>query len=393
MDEPTTRVADFYRRHPYPGPVGVQLRADSFPGWLLAQVERESYPRRWGLLDLGCGTGPALAPIAALHPAAQVVGVDLSEASLAQIPSEGLPNLGLLRADLLDDRTVDLLLEQAPGGWDVVWCSGVLHHLSDPALGLRQIKRLLAPDGVVSLMVYGHYGRLPAARMARAITLLQPYDDERALGLVRDLLGSLDQGPLSRPPWNDRAPDVELADRYLHPLARSFKVAELLTLLAEEGLRPLRWLEPRAWSPRAALGPGRAAELAEALPPTQRWQWMEQLFDHNALELLLTHSGTADRAVAPLGPELVVDWNPQAALRVAERTLGLGRFVERAEVRLRAGPWEPLDAPGLALARAVAGPTRLGELLEAIPGGPSPELEQAAARMLDAEWLYRPPES
>ena len=43
--------------------------------------------------------------------------------------------------------------------YDVIVCSGVLHHLEDPASGLRQLRSMLADRGVIQLMVYGKHGR------------------------------------------------------------------------------------------------------------------------------------------------------------------------------------------------------------------------------------------
>ena len=43
--------------------------------------------------------------------------------------------------------------------FDHVVCTGVLHHLADPALGLRALREVLAPGGAMTLMVYARYGR------------------------------------------------------------------------------------------------------------------------------------------------------------------------------------------------------------------------------------------
>lgn len=46
---------------------------------------------------------------------------------------------------------------QAP--FDYIDCCGVLHHLDDPDAGLAALTRVLAPQGGIGLMLYGHYGR------------------------------------------------------------------------------------------------------------------------------------------------------------------------------------------------------------------------------------------
>lgn len=403
MDEITRRVQALYRRLPYPNSGGWQLRADSFPDWLLAQVDREPYPRRLRLLDVGCGTGAALVPIAAMHPDAAVIGLDLSEASLEIAGQRGasLPNLTLLQGDLLDEASVDALLALSPSGYDVIWCSGVLHHLSDPDRGLAHLRRLLAPDGVLSLMVYAHFGRLPVARLARAVQLIAgpdaPFEAREAL--VRALLSSLEGGSLTRPPWDDglRAPPAELADRYLHPWARSYRVEELLGSIESHGLRMLRWLEPRAWSPAATLGPGPAAEALDALPPRARWTALEQLLDHPGLELLVTHGDRAERPPLQLQaqPEQLLTWNPQAAVRVVERRLTTGRFPERVEARLRAGPYVELQGLDAVIAQLIQGPipaqALAREALNRLPVGEE-EAWASLARLVQEEWIFAPSE-
>jgi SAM-dependent methyltransferase len=43
--------------------------------------------------------------------------------------------------------------------FDLIVCTGVLHHLLDPDLGLRALRAVLRPHGAMRLMVYAPYGR------------------------------------------------------------------------------------------------------------------------------------------------------------------------------------------------------------------------------------------
>ena len=43
--------------------------------------------------------------------------------------------------------------------FDLVVCTGVLHHLPDPDDGLRALRDVLRPGGAMRLMVYARYGR------------------------------------------------------------------------------------------------------------------------------------------------------------------------------------------------------------------------------------------
>lgn len=394
MNDTTERVRAFYERYPYPDPSGLQIRADAFPSWLIAQVDREAWPRGLTLLDAGCGTGAALAAPAALHPELRAVGVDLSEPSIRKASQRlsGLANVRLFVGDLLDPALAEALRAEAPAGFDVIYLSGVLHHVADPGALLRQLATLLAPDGVISLMVYAHYGRLPATRLARALQLALPDAPERRGELARALLDSLEPGPILRAPFDDgrTVGEVELADRYLHPHARPMRVAELLDLLDGAGLRWLRWLEPRAWSPRAVLGPGPAADALEGLDMRTQAQVLEELFDHPALECLVTHASRDERAPPEEDPMLwVIDRNPQVALSTVTRAVGPTRLDEGVSTRLRAGPREPLVGPDAALFLAIDGPIRASELVEQLGMAP-PVAADALRRLLSRELIFRP---
>src|SRR3954467_6652643 len=110
----------------------------------------EPYREDRDILVAGCGT-MAAACYAYLYPSARMVGIDLSAASLAheQLLKDkyNLTNLTLHR----------LPLEQAGSlgaSFDFIASHGVLHHLADPAAGLRALREVLRRDGVIALMVY-----------------------------------------------------------------------------------------------------------------------------------------------------------------------------------------------------------------------------------------------
>ena len=56
--------------------------------------------------------------------------------------------------------------------FDQIVCTGVLHHLADPDTGLRALRRVLAPDGAIQVMVYAVYGRAGLYMMQEYCRLL-----------------------------------------------------------------------------------------------------------------------------------------------------------------------------------------------------------------------------
>ena len=71
--------------------------------------------------------------------------------------------------------------------FDLIVCTGVLHHLPDPDLGLRALRNVLNPKGALQLMVYAAYGRA-------GIYMLQEYC--RVLGIGTDTAELRDLGAL-----------------------------------------------------------------------------------------------------------------------------------------------------------------------------------------------------
>jgi SAM-dependent methyltransferase len=144
--------------------VKAQYEESPYPRWVTAGVHREVPPPVRALaagkriLIAGCGTGREAIEAALIFPAAAVTGVDLSRRSLAyalrQARQRGLGNLALCQADLL-------LISRVGTGWDFIVCAGALHHMRDPAEGLRALAGVLAPRGVLRVGLYSRIGRAP----------------------------------------------------------------------------------------------------------------------------------------------------------------------------------------------------------------------------------------
>lgn len=125
------------------------------------------------VLDVGCGSGFATALLAKKLPQAQVVGVDLSaQAIIMAIDKyQHQPNL---QFQVGNAQSLPFIEQQ----FDLVISTGSIKHWPDPALGVREMLRVLNPNGR-SVMVetdpyaseqkaryfvsYWHYGfaRLP----------------------------------------------------------------------------------------------------------------------------------------------------------------------------------------------------------------------------------------
>lgn len=121
--------------------VGEQRHASSYD-WLAAALPAGA---RRGI-DLACGDGPLLARLSVDHPATEWLGVDLSAGELALARRR----LGLA-TPLLQARAQALPL--ATGGVDAVACHMALMLMDDADRVLAELRRVLAPAGVLVAVV------------------------------------------------------------------------------------------------------------------------------------------------------------------------------------------------------------------------------------------------
>lgn len=130
------------------------------------------------VLDAGCGTGRALPALrAAVGPAGTVLGADVTPAMLAAAMRAGRHgDAGLALADVTR-------LPLRDGCLDAVFGAGLISHLPEPEAGLRELARVVRPQGRLAL--FHPVGRAAlAARKGRPITP----DDLRAEPNLRPLL-------------------------------------------------------------------------------------------------------------------------------------------------------------------------------------------------------------
>ncbi len=117
--------------------------------------------------------------------------LDRSAAALAiaraRAEARGLTNIVWEQRSLLD------LPGSGLGPFDYIDCCGVLHHLPDPAEGLRALLSVLAPGGGMGLMVYAPHGRTGVYMMQDALRRLAPPDEtpQQRLDIARRVMKHL----------------------------------------------------------------------------------------------------------------------------------------------------------------------------------------------------------
>ena len=221
---------------------------------------RRDFRRPFLALVAGGGTGDGAIMLAQQLADAGVGGevlyTDLSRA--ARAIAEARARARRLTNIRFETLAIEDLAGAGLGSFDYVDCCGVLHHLADPAAGLKALAGLLAPDGGMGLMVYGALGRAGVYPMQALLRMLAGATGDKArIALARRLLDQLPAtNLLKRNPFvgdHFSGGDAGLYDLLLHGRDRAYRVPEIAKLAAAAGLRVTAFIEPARYDPAAYL--------------------------------------------------------------------------------------------------------------------------------------------
>ena len=287
-------VSRQYERWRYPPPVE-DLQAWSATNWDCfdpVHAHRIFWPDRdyrpdLDILIAGCGTNQA-AVFAFSNPDANVVGVDISQPALDHQQylkdRHGLANLQL---NLLPIEELPTLRRE----FDLVVSTGVLHHMADPAAGLKALAGCLRPDGVMALMLYAKYGRIGVELLELVFRDLGLGQDEASVQIAKDTIAVL---PADHPVQSylkrarDLQDDAALVDTFLHGRARSYTVDECIDFVNSVGLEFQGWFHKTPYYPQdLADQPGGYFSALNALPENKIWSAMERLQTMNGCHFFM----------------------------------------------------------------------------------------------------------
>ncbi len=346
-------------------------------------------PSRARVLEVGCGRGGNLLPMAANLPGATFLGVDRSPVQIAHArrvaADAGLRNVTFVDADFEG-------LDAADGAFDFVVCHGLLSWIppSGRAALLARIGRWLAPAGVAHVsfnVLPGWYERLAARDWLRfaAASMGVPAEGAReSLRWLRDRVSPeladyrrrLDAVARRL----DETDPAYVEHEYLAPDHHPLHVRAFLDEAARAGLAYLGDAIPAATA--LELLPGEARERARPLATADRQQLVDFVLGTPFRRALLVRASAATARAWEAPAEL----DPRAfrALHLASRlrpTASPGTFEE-------AGQLVQVPAPAVqralrALAEAAPAPLPFADLAR----GCAPEEGEALAAELFDLWL------
>ena len=274
-----------YTMWPYPDATGSDAItvAPSLEAYNLANDQAIIWPDRpyrskLNVLVAGCGTLEAFA-VAHSNPEMQVTGIDISASSLDHAKyfarQHHLSNLELLELDLRHAATL-------ARKFDLVICSGVLHHLPDPQDALMALGSVLEDDGALLLSVYRRHSRLGVYMIQDALRHLEVGHGQGEVDFARNVLALLWPGhPLFANTPRDailQGSDTDIVDTFLNSHDRPFTVGEVLDLVQQAGLSFQCWLDNSEYYPDAHIAATSAlGQRLQARPRNEQWAVVELL--------------------------------------------------------------------------------------------------------------------
>jgi ubiquinone/menaquinone biosynthesis C-methylase UbiE len=220
-------VLEMYMQHPYPS-YSKQEREQIFA----AELTRYHY---LGLdkvlpgarvLDVGCGTGHRVMPIAHHFGVKEYVGFDHSTASL-NVARELIKELDFSQARVTEGDLFNLPF--ADGEFDIVISQGVLHHTSEPYRGFKELTRVCKPGGWVNIYLYNLYNHLRHNMQKAKVSRLGGEDIHKRFEVAHRLYGTKPVAAMT---------PAEIAgfyDQYCHPHKSDHTIGETLRWYEEQG--------------------------------------------------------------------------------------------------------------------------------------------------------------
>lgn len=355
-----------YENYPYPprNPADEATRLITGSPSHISEIEhhilagRRGSPAPYRILVAGGGTGDATVMLAAQHAAAgidaEIVHLDISEASSAiaraRIDARGLTNTTFVHGAIETISTRDL------GTFDYIDCCGVLHHLEDPAAGLKALRAALKPAGGLGMMVYAPLGRTGVYHAQAMLQMIAgDAPDPERISTARQLLEDL---PGSN--WLKRNPhvgdhidqgDSGIYDLLLHRRDRAYSVPELAGLLQQGGMRPVNFVDPARYEPGVYLKSPELVKRTSGLNWVQRCAFAELLAGNMKTHILYAvrdDNRTNTLAVPDTADTIPVMRDNDGPSLAAQIKPGMSLKVDMEGVQLSL-PLPALAAPILAL--------------------------------------------
>lgn len=322
------------------------------------------------ILDAGCGAGYKSLTLAEANPGAEIVGIDLSEKSVA-LAQQRLEYHGFKNAQfqVLNIEALPSLGLQ----FDYINCDEVLYLFPDPAIGLRAMESVLKPEGIIRANLHSSLqraGYFRAQEIFQAMELMGNNPEELEAGLVQEIMESLKDGVnlkalTWKPVLNGKDAQERILMNFLLQGDRGYTIPEMFNAIREADLEFISMLNWRYWEVLDLFKDpdDLPAFLAFSLPeitPEERLHLFELFHPiHRLLDFWCTHPSQGN-VIAPVSEWEATDWaQVQVHLHPQLRTANVKQgFIEAIQdqkpLDLRTYLGAPANGPVLVDTQAAA---------------------------------------
>ena len=232
--------------------VKIQYELNPYPRWrynsyskekklhFLSVINSEIYPniitsnsiklknRKINVLIAGCGTGIQIIE-ASRYENCEIIAIDLSNSSISyakrKVDEYGLNNVNFIEMDLLE-------LASLNKKFDLIECSGVLHHMNDPNMGLSNLLNVLEPGGFLKLGLYSKYAR---KEIIKAREIIKEKDIKPNVDEIRSFRNNVLNGDMKElnkiTNWSDFYSTSMCRDLCFHSHEKCYSLIEINNML------------------------------------------------------------------------------------------------------------------------------------------------------------------
>lgn len=200
------------------------------------------------MLNAGCGSGWETLVLATANPGAHFVGVDISAESIKMAEQRfQFHHIDQARFQVMDITDMTALGEH----FDFIACNDVLYLLDDQVAGLKGMRQVLKPDGIIRTNVHSLYQRQFIFHMQDAMELLGVMDEpaSKAVPILRELMDALNEGSFVKSHWNGDAikTTTGILANFLLRSDKGFTVPQVFEMLRQAELEFISMVNWQAW--------------------------------------------------------------------------------------------------------------------------------------------------
>ena len=288
-DLTSKEVKNQYESNPYP-----RWRNNSYAKEkkinFLSVISSEIYPskikedefklttKKLNILIAGCGTGIQILE-ASRYSNCEITAIDLSNSSISyakrKVDEYGMQNINFIEMDLLE-------LSKINKKFDLIECSGVLHHMQDPAKGLSILLDSLKPNGFLKLGFYSKYARQD---ILKARELIKEKKITTNINGIREFRNDVLNGNIKElneiTNWSDFYSTSMCIDLCFHTQERCYSLIEIKNMIEKENLEFLGFTLSKELKDKY-LGTNKTVE---SLKDLQLWDKFEKVEPNSFREM------------------------------------------------------------------------------------------------------------